>query len=136
MRFEDHVSAFKEHKRSIFEWALRVLGLEHSQRTVGLHASRGIVELLSAYLHRTERITAGAQLNHRWFKSRNVLERLPVFPEREAIVELLVELENLSEGLTYGAPHKREEIEHALELFSRTESMIRKLDGGWIDEQE
>lgn len=129
MKSEDHLAAFEEHKRSLFEWALRVLGLERAQRVVGLHASRGAVELLSAHLHRTGRISPGTQLNHRWFKSRSVLERLPAFPGREAVVELMVELENRSEDLSYGAPKTREEIERVLELFTRVESEVRKLEG-------
>lgn len=134
MLYEDHLAAYREHRLVVFEWALRVQGLENSQRIVGLHASRGIVELFSAYLHQKNLITPGAQINHRWFKSKTVLERLPTFPDREAVVGLMVELEVQSENIAYGAPKAREEIEGILELFINTESTIVNLDGGWSDE--
>jgi hypothetical protein len=52
MKEEDHLKAFQEYKDNIFSWALEIRGLEKSQRTVALNASRAMVELLSAYLHR------------------------------------------------------------------------------------
>ena len=45
MNILDHLEAFNEHKETIFDWALRVKGLKNSQRIVGLHASRGIIDL-------------------------------------------------------------------------------------------
>ncbi|MDP7078750.1 MAG: hypothetical protein QF415_02585 [Candidatus Undinarchaeales archaeon] len=135
MRYEDHLNAYREHRLAIFEWALRVRGLVNAQRIVGLHASRSVVELLSADLHLKNLITSGAQINHRWFKSKTVLERLPTFPDREAVVDLMVELEDQSENLAYGAPKEQGDIERVLELFTNIESRILGLDGGWSDEQ-
>ena len=82
MKPESHMEAFEEHKETLFRWALEVHGIGKSQRTVGLHASRGIIDLLSAYLHKKKRINDGFQLNHRWFKSKNVLEKLPDFDKK------------------------------------------------------
>jgi len=59
MKEEDHLKAYQEYKDNIFSWAIEIRGLEKSQRTVGLNASRAIVELLSAYLHRKKLVDSG-----------------------------------------------------------------------------
>lgn len=127
MKIDDHLEAFKEHKETIFDWALRVKGLKNSQRIIGLHASRGIVDLLSVYLHENDKITIGAQINHRWFKSKRVKDKLPEFEEKGNIADKLVELELICEDLSYGAPKPIEQIEKALELFKELENKIEGL---------
>ena len=82
MRVQEHLSAYQEHRNAIFKWSLEIQGLDNSQRTIGLNASRGILELLSAFLHRGKLIDEGFQLNHRWFKSAKVSERLPDFANK------------------------------------------------------
>lgn len=128
MKPEDHIKAFEEHKEAIFEWALKIKGLEKSQRIVGLHAGRGIIELLSAILESKGKIKPGMQLNHRWFKSLRVGERLPDFPRKDKILIEIIELENLSENLSYGSPKSKEEIEKAIILFEKLEKDIKKLE--------
>lgn len=127
MKTEDHLEAFKEHKETIFDWALRVKGLKNSQRVIGLHASRGIVDLLSVYLHEKEKISIGTQINHRWFKSKKVKNKLPDFEEKDKITDKLVELELLCEDLSYGAPKPIEEMEKTLKLFKELEGKIENL---------
>lgn len=127
MKAEDHLESYQEHKETIFDWALRVKGLKKAQRIVGLHASRGIIELLSAHLHEANKITMGAQINHRWFKSRKAADKLPEFQEKAIIVPKLVELELLCEDLSYGAPKPKETIEKALKLFTELEGVITKI---------
>jgi len=80
MRVEDHEQAFEEHKKTIFKWAVEVLGIENSQHIIGTHASQGVMELLSILLHKKAKIDMGFQVNHRWFKSKNVYKKLPDFP--------------------------------------------------------
>jgi len=105
MKEEDHLKAYQEYKDNIFAWALEIRGLEKSQRTVGLNASRAIVELLSVFLHRKKLVDEGFQLNHRWFKSKTVSEKLPDFKNKEPVLEKMISLENSSETLAYGAPN-------------------------------
>jgi len=121
------MEAFEEHRETLFRWALEVHGIEKSQRTVGLHASRGIIELLSAYLHRKKKVSDGFQLNHRWFKSENVLERLPDFENKSKVIGKMIELENLSESLAYGSQKPKETIELALKMFRDLEKEIKRL---------
>ena len=46
MKKEHHIESFKEHKETIFDWALKIKGLKASQRIIGTHASRAIVDFL------------------------------------------------------------------------------------------
>lgn len=92
MREEEHFKAYQEHREAIFKWALEIRGLDRSQRVVGVHAPRAIVELLSAFLHRKKLVDEGFQLNHRWFKSEKVIERLPEFKGKNEIIKHMVAL--------------------------------------------
>jgi len=47
MKKETHLKAFEEH-RTVIDWSID-RGIKDSQRILGLHTSRGIIELLSAY---------------------------------------------------------------------------------------
>ena len=76
MKIENHLESFNEHKETIFDWAIKVKGLKNSQRVIGLHASRAIIDLLSVYLIKRNLIDSGIQINHRWFKSDKVIEKL------------------------------------------------------------
>ena len=65
MKIETHLESYKEHRETIFDWALKVKGLKNSQRVIGLHASRGIVDLLTVYLPKKGVINSGTMINHR-----------------------------------------------------------------------
>jgi len=127
MRIESHEQAFEVHRRAIFKWAIEIEGLEKSQRIVGLHASRAIIELLSIFLHRKKLIDEGFQLNHRWFKSRKVSDRLPDFTNKTEVVSKIVELENLCETLAYGSEQPVSRTEEAIRLFTETEGILRRV---------
>src|SRR3989344_5660525 len=117
MRTEEHEKSLEEHKKIIFKWALEVQGLEKSQRTIGLHTSRAALDVFAIFLHKKKIIDEGFQLNHRWFKSKNVISMLPDFEGKEKIIIKLVELENLCEKLSYGAEKPVTNSELAIELF-------------------
>lgn len=124
MKLENHIESYKEHKETIFDWALKVKGLKDSQRVIGLHASRAIIDLLSAYLLKRNLIDPGMQINHRWFKSKRVMEKLPDFEKKEKIVSLIIKLELLCEDLTYGSPKPEEKIREAIVLFNKIEAEL------------
>ncbi|MEW6408446.1 MAG: hypothetical protein AB1465_07235 [Patescibacteria group bacterium] len=127
MKIEDHLDSFKEHKETIFDWALKVKGLKNSQRIIGLHVSRAIIDLLSVYLHEKNKIDIGIQINHRWFKSEKVKEKLPEFSGKDIVIGDIIKLELLSEDLSYGAPKPIEKIKKALNLFKKLENKINSL---------
>lgn len=125
MKIENHLEAYKEHKETIFDWALKVKGLKNSQRIIGLHASRGIVDLLMVYLLKKGVVDSGTMINHRWFKSKSVLERLPEFENKKAICNEIIKLELLCEDLTYGAPKSEERIKETILLFNQLEGRLK-----------
>ena len=124
MRIESHRASFEVHKRALFKWALEEEGLENAQIIVGLHASRGIIELLSILLHTKNIIDEGFQINHRWFKSNKVREKFPEFKNKETIIAKMVELENLCETLAYGTEKPIEKTEEAIKLFKELEDIL------------
>jgi len=125
MKIESHLESYKEHKETIFDWALKIKGIKNSQRIIGTHASRAMVDLLSAYLLKRGLIDPGMQINHRWFKSKRILEKLPEFENKKEICEDMIKLELLCEDLTYGSPKSEEKIKEALLFFSKIEIKLK-----------
>ncbi len=128
MRAEEHKEAFELHKRAIFKWAIEIEGLEKSQRIVGLHASRGTLELLAVLLHKKKLVDEGFQLNHRWFKSEKVASKLPDFENKKEIISKMVKLENLCEALAYGTQKPVSRTEEGIKLFKELEQMFDKIE--------
>lgn len=126
MKLESHKEALEEHREVLFKWALEVKGLERSQRIVGLHASRGAVEMLSIFLHKNRLVDEGFQLNHRWFKSEKIAAKLPEFHNKKLIINKIVKLENLCETLAYGSQKPIVKIEEALNLFKEIDELLSK----------
>ena len=100
-------------------------GLKNSQRVIGLHASRAIIDLLAAYLLKRNLIDQGIQMNHRWFKSEKVIERLPEFDNKEEIIRQIIRLELICEDLTYGSPKPESKIKEAILLFNKLEEKLK-----------
>ena len=125
MKLESHKESYQEHKETIFDWALKVKGIKNSQRIIGLHASRAIVDVLAIYLLKRKLIDPGMQINHRWFKSKSVLEKLPEFENKEKIITQMMRLELICEDLTYGSPRSEEKIKEALLLLNKLEAELK-----------
>ena len=124
MKIENHLESFKEHKETIFDWAIGIKGLKASQRIVGTHASRAMIDLLAVHLLKRNLIDAGTQINHRWFKSKKVFERLPEFNNKKQILSQIIELELICEDLTYGSPKSEEKIKQEINLFNKLEKQL------------
>ncbi len=122
MRIEDHLKAYSEHRDTI-DWAIN-RDIVKSQRIIGTHTSRAIVELLSAFLHKLNVVELGFQINHRWFKSTKISQKFPDFPEKDKIMEKMIKLELESENLTYGSQKSEDEIKSVLLLFNEIEKII------------
>jgi hypothetical protein len=69
-------------------------------------------------------VDEGFQLNHRWFKSEKVSEKLPDFKNKSELLKNMIALENLSEALAYGAPKSKENIKEIIWLFNESEKII------------
>jgi len=124
MKAEDHMTAYEEH-RDTLNWAIN-RGISRSQRTIGVHTSRAIIELFSAYLHKKNLISMGFQINHRWFKSEKIGQRFPDFKNKEVIMKKLIELEKGAENLIYGSQKTEKEIKEILNLFNEIENILLK----------
>ena len=127
MKPEFHLKAFEERKETIFKWAIEVRGIENSQHIIGDNTSKAITELLSAYLHKKKKVEEGFQLNHSWFKSDGVRERLPEFENKEIIISQMIQLERLCEKLSYGAPKPQEKFIEAVEFFKALEKLLKEM---------
>ena len=127
MKIELHKQAYEERKDTLFKWCVEVKGIENSQRIIGDNASRAIVEMLSAYLLAEKKVEAGFQLNHAWFKSETVMNRLPEFSEKQKIVSQMIRLEKLCEQLSYGTPKPVDTTEEVLRLFLQLEKLLLEL---------
>ncbi len=125
MKEETHIKAFNEHKDAI-DWSID-RGVEDSQRIIGMHSSRAIVELLSVYLHKINKIESGFQINHRWFKSQKVYEKFPNFPNKNMIFSKMIELENMSENIAYSSDKPVREIEKVIKLFNELKILLERL---------
>ena len=125
MKLENHLESYKAHKETIFDWALKVKGIKNSQRVIGTHGSRAMVDLLAVYLLKRNLISPGLQLNHRWFKSEKILEKLPEFENKKEICGDMIKLEILCEDLTYGSPKTEEKIKEAVLLFNKIELRLK-----------
>ena len=125
MKLENHLESYKAHKETIFDWALKVKGIKNSQRVIGTHSSRAMVDLLAVYLLKRNLISPGLQLNHRWFKSEKILEKLPEFENKKEICKDMIKLELLCEDLTYGSPKPEEKIKEAIVLFNKIEQRLK-----------
>jgi len=124
MKENEHIKAFEERKETIKKWAVELKGIENSQRIIGDNASKAAVELLSAYLHKHKIINEGFQLNHSWFKSEKVSNKIPNFNKKTEILSKMIELEKLCERLSYGTQKPIEETKKALGIFEEIEKTI------------
>lgn len=125
MRVEEHIRAFQEHRDAI-DWAIN-RGIGKSQRIIGTHAARGATELLSAYMHAINKVDAGFQINHRWFKSEKAGDKFPDFPKKNHIISMMIKLENMSEQLTYGSQKTEQKIKEVIELLNALENILKEL---------
>ena len=123
----DHIEVFKERKETIYKWGIEVRGIENSQRIIGDNASKAIVELLSAFLHQQNKVEEGFMLNHSWFKSEKIFNRLPEFDNKKLILNKMIEIEKLCEKLSYGAHKPVEELNKKLNLFRELEDIFKEV---------
>ena len=68
----------------------------------------------------------GFQLNHTWFKSERVRERIPDFEQKDIILHKIITLEKLCEKLSYGAPKPVEKLHEVLQLFQELETLLKR----------
>lgn len=127
MKIEEHEKAYEEHKKNIDK--LIEEGIEENQRNIGYNVSQGSVELFSIFLHKLNLLQgSGDQIDHRIFKSENLIEnKIPAsFPKREEILKLMKEIEEEKIALCYGSRKRKERIEKTIKNFNKLREIINK----------
>ena len=127
MKIEEHEKAYEEHKRNIERFIEE--GIEENQRNVAFNISQASVELFSIFLHKLHLIQgSGDQLDHRIFKSTNLISRkIPAdFPSKKKILELMKKIEEDRIALCYGSRKPKERIEKVILAFNELRNIIIK----------
>ena len=122
---EEHEKAYDEHARNI----KRIVeeGVEENQRNLAYNISQGSIELFAIYMHTLHLWEgSGDQLDHRVFKSKNLIEmKIPSdFPSRGKILDLMrsIELERIA--LCYGNRKPRARVENLIVHFNELRRLI------------
>lgn len=130
MKLENHLAKLNEHLAGL-EWGIK----QDNQSSIGFHASAGMVELLSIYLHRLKLIPGDVQLKHNWFSSENTIrEKLNFdFPHKNTIIGLMLDIEEMRNPLCYGSPRPEEIIDAIIKDFHDLKEIIEKELGEKFD---
>ena len=127
---EEHKKTIKELKEDIEE-KIKMRLVSERQKIIGFAASEASVNCFAVLLHKKNLISAGFNVNHKWFASaERAKEKFPQdFPQKNKIIELLVKEEQLRDRLCYGRSKSAEEAESAVEIFFRLKKIIENETG-------
>ncbi len=126
MKIESHLRDLKESLEAIHDGIAR--GLENRQRTIGFNCSAAATDLLEIYLHQKELIDPGANIKHNWFSSvKTAAKRLPDFPSKPEILQLLNAIERKRNILCYGNPQSVDTIKEAINVFNELKTKLEHL---------
>ena len=128
MKAEDHIRNFNESLEVIKECVEK--GVQERQRTIGFSISAGAVDLLEAFLHKKQLLNPGSIIKHEWFSStRRVNERINFdFPDKEKIINLIIQIEEKRNIFCYGKPQPEKLIEKIIEKFYELIDIFEKLN--------
>lgn len=138
------MTSLEEHKRKIKEHFQEINdaideGIENKPITLGFHTSACAIELLEAYLHKLNLISAGKTIKHNWFerpkpgqKTIPLIERkLAVnFPDKDKIYGFIYNIEEHRNNLVYGKPSLpliKATLENFIELKRRLLEKLKEL---------
>jgi len=127
MKIEEHEKAYQEHKRIIDKFIEE--GIENNQRNISYNISQGSVELFSIYLHKLNIVSSsGDQIDHRIFKSKNLINKKLDFdfPHKFKILKLMKEIEQERNALCYGSRKPSPRIEKVIIAFNKFRKIVNK----------
>jgi len=124
MKIESHLENLRESTREIEE-AIRK-GLLQKQRTIGFHTSAGAIDMLEIMLHKNNLVDAGFVIKHEWFKSKKkIAEKFHFnFSDKEEIIKLVTNIENMRNKLCYGKRVKEKELENVVQNFNKLKELF------------
>ena len=126
----EHMETVKELLDDISEKVRSGLIVER-QKIVGFSASEASCNIFALLLHKKRLITPGFNVNHRFFASEKMANEYFrfSFPEKAALLLLLVEQEKYRNLLCYGKGKERKVVEGAIENVQKIRDMVEKLIG-------
>lgn len=135
MKKEKHEEILKEVLDEI-EAALKdARGLSAHQRRLAFCLSLGSVNILELYLHKSDIMKEGSQINHLWFKrsEEKILEYLqnqvtaPINSVGNIgnIVKIICKIEDKRDDLAYGAPASEKILQDKINLFFELKKMAK-----------
>lgn len=127
MKLEEHEKAYQEHKRAIDK--IIEEGIEENQRNIAYNISQGSVELFAIFLHKFNLIhSSGDQIDHRIFKSKNLIEKKLGFDfsQKKKILELMKKIEEERNALCYGSRKPKSRVEKIIINFNELRKIINK----------
>lgn len=122
---EEHKKAVKELEDDIEE-KIRLHLITDRQKIIGFAASEASANCFAILLHIRNLISAGFNVNHKWFASiERAKEKFPFdFPHKNKILELLVREEQFRDRLCYGKSKSPNEAEEAVKTFFELKKII------------
>ena len=127
MKIEEHEKAYKEHLDNLNSAIEN--GIEECQRNIGFNISQGSVELFAIFLHKFNLIhSSGDQIDHRIFKSKNLIEKKLSFDfsQKKKILELMKKIEEERNALCYGSRKPKSRVEKIIIDFNELRKIINK----------
>lgn len=124
---EEHKKAVKELEDDILE-KIRMNLVSRRQKIVGFVASEASTNCFAILLHKENLISAGFNVNHRWFASiERAKDKFPFdFAHKDRLLELLVKQEYFRDRLCYGRSKSAHEAEEAIEAFFEIKRIVEK----------
>lgn len=130
MNIDKHHERLKE-SLDVIEESIKI-GLVKRQRNIGFNTSAAASDMLEIFLHKENLIDPGFVVKHEWFNSKNKVEEKFSFPfkEKEAIITLMVFIENKRNSLCYGVPKEEDEVRILVDRFNQLRQIFKELGVG------
>lgn len=124
MNIDSHKNGLRESLNLIEESIEK--GIQNRQRTIGFNTSAAAIDLLEILLHKNSLIDPGFTIKHEWLKSqKKIKEKLSFdFPQKNAILGLMLRIEEKRNLLCYGKQQKPQAIQEVIDNFNKLKSLF------------
>lgn len=124
MNIDSHKNELRESLNLIEESIEK--GIQNRQRTIGFNTSAAAIDLLEILLHKNSLIDPGFTIKHEWLKSqKKIKEKLSFdFPQKNAILGLMLRIEEKRNLLCYGKQQKSQTIQEVIDNFNKLKSLF------------
>src|SRR3989338_5989573 len=131
------MTSIEEHKKAIasllkdIEDKVKADTIVEMQKLIGFSCSEAACNLFALLLHRKNLITAGFNVNHRFFASGKTAGKKFAFefPKKAELLNLLVKQENFRELICYGREKERPLIEDCIKNAHTIKKIVEEVLG-------